>query len=502
LPAPVARLDTTVVDAAMRVLGQGWSLAMAPAGTLPPGVKRTSKSVVTQKALMLAEAGLRIELGEAPVDAIRDLVFDFYGGSPVDPAFDQLLRETSAGRELAAALGVYLAPRGAIAFVDALAPVAASGPDFLSFAVEGTGGAPLVLRDAAGKSLTLHAETDVAEVAGGVWLPFGTSAVGFVMSPGSSSYTLEMPSAGTVRFSAPHGGGSVNQWTADLPGPGRLVWNAAEPDVLTRYEGEVATPLAAGATIAPSGPQLLGAAIVGPRILDGAMPLGLQIALLFDRVVDAASAGDRSHYEIPENGLRVVKRQLSGRLAFGTLEQPEGKHVPTRVKVREIADGRGVVVRDQETALTSLLEDPGAVVSGRVLDADGSPIAGARVFYSNSLTDCDLDAAADAANRPPEAVAMAVTGPDGRYEFRYVRRNVCTFPWRISTVDPSTGSLREVSGYVQYDGEHIPADIVMFGRGSVTGIVTRSGVPVPGARVHVLSQTDPQIARLATTDGD
>src|SRR5262249_39021171 len=105
LPTSLAPLPPAVVEAAMRVLGQGWSIANAPFGTLPPSVIRTSKRVVIQKSLALAEAALRIALGEAQADAVRDVAFDFYGGSPLDAGFDQLLRETEAGRDLARALG-------------------------------------------------------------------------------------------------------------------------------------------------------------------------------------------------------------------------------------------------------------------------------------------------------------------------------------------------------------------------------------------------------------
>ncbi len=99
LPAAVDNLPGDVVAAAMRVLGQGWSVANAPAGTLPAGVVRTSRTVVTQKALALAEAGLRQGLGQPAGDALRDLVTDFWGGSPLDPGFDQLLRQSDAGHD-------------------------------------------------------------------------------------------------------------------------------------------------------------------------------------------------------------------------------------------------------------------------------------------------------------------------------------------------------------------------------------------------------------------
>jgi hypothetical protein len=113
LPAAVDNLPTDVVEAAMRVLGQGWSVANAPSGTLPAGVVRTSKTVVTQKALALAEAGLRQSLGQPPSDAMRDLATDFWGGSGsldslIDPGFDQLLRQSDAGQNLATVLGAHL----------------------------------------------------------------------------------------------------------------------------------------------------------------------------------------------------------------------------------------------------------------------------------------------------------------------------------------------------------------------------------------------------------
>ena len=57
LPTSVTGLPPSVVRAAMRVLGHAWSVANAPSGTLPKGVVRTDRTVVTQKALALAEAG-------------------------------------------------------------------------------------------------------------------------------------------------------------------------------------------------------------------------------------------------------------------------------------------------------------------------------------------------------------------------------------------------------------------------------------------------------------
>jgi hypothetical protein len=103
LPASVDRVPDTLVRAAMRVLGQAWSVANAPQGTLRTGVIRPAKDAVVAKALALAEAGLRIELGQPEADALGDLALDWYVGAPptrptatIDPGLDQIHRDTDA----------------------------------------------------------------------------------------------------------------------------------------------------------------------------------------------------------------------------------------------------------------------------------------------------------------------------------------------------------------------------------------------------------------------
>jgi hypothetical protein len=105
LPAAVDEVPSQVLDAAMRLLGQAWSVANAPSGTLPRGVLRTSKSVVVVKALALAEAGLRISLGQDIAGSLASLDYDFFAGTPRDPGFDQLLHDAEAGQALRQAFG-------------------------------------------------------------------------------------------------------------------------------------------------------------------------------------------------------------------------------------------------------------------------------------------------------------------------------------------------------------------------------------------------------------
>lgn len=528
LPSAVDSLPADVVAAAMRVLGQAWSIANAPSAALPPGITRTSKNVVTQKALALAEAGLRVNLGQQSEDAVRDLVFDFYGGLPLDPGFDQLLRQTEAGKDLSRALGVRLANAATGAgnpldYERAVAQLAASGADFISFAVaSGTNGAPLsiTLTDGQGRrsatGVAASSIYDNGQVPGATLIPLGSDAagspaLGVVTTPNAFPYTLELKGsrAGTADLSltvAGEGGnllrGRLNafevvaggRYSLTLDGhPGGELTLKQDADADGSFESQ---RVLATEVLAPQGPRFVSATVVGPEMLAGASPFGFHLAMLFDRVVDETTSARKENYEIPGNAVLTARKQLSGRLVFATLEQPEGAYVASSVRVGGVADTKGKVGAGGTVVLQSRLRDIGAVVSGRVLNADGTPVKSAVLTYAqNPVVDCapPLDDYAGLAN--------IRTGTDGRFELRYVRQDGCGLPFKILTRDAATGSLRDVSGYVRVAGEQIVLDIALFGRGAVSGTVRDlSGRPVSGTAVVAVSGTDPQVGGTATTD--
>jgi hypothetical protein len=526
LPASTDDLPAGFVAAAMRVLGQAWSIANAPAGTLPRGVARTSKTAATQKALALAEAGLRVRLGQPRSDAIRDLLLDWYGGDPLDAGFDQLLRQTWAGRDFVLAAGAAVSESasvgGAIAYEEALARVAASGPDFLSFTVGGGSSvADVVLTDGLGRATHGAAAANAlpeSAVPGVVIAPLGSAPsaplLGLLTAPLTPPYTIEIVGRGSgstdLSASFPRGDGSFLRVVATgvLVGVGsrtRLTLDLARPDALVLKEDAngdgtfESDRLLAATLLTPEGPTLVSATVIGPETIAGATPFGLQAAVLFDRVVDAGTASRRESYALASNAVRAARRQLSGRFVFISLAQPEGPYVDTTITVNGIADARGVTGTPVTLPLVSRIEDPGAVVSGRILNADGSPVGGAVVVYRNNpnwdTCDPDFDPARS-------GVALTTVGPDGRYEFRYVRQDTCGERWEIVTQDPATGARRTVSGFVRTPGEQFLLDIVMFGRGSVAGVVRDlSGALIPAARVVAVSGTDPQVGGTTSTDG-
>jgi hypothetical protein len=521
LPSSVDNLPTDVVDAAMRVLGQAWSVATAAPGTLPASVIPTTRTVVTQKALDLSEAGLRQSLGEPLSNALRDLGTDFFGPSLIDPGFDQVLRTTPAGQNFVNVLGNHLTQpmidaTGILPYELQLAQIEASGPNFLSFGIgSGTVGAPVSVMLTDGTGNQMSSATPGGTLVSGAVFPLGNSPtaayLGLVTAPANSPYTLAITGQGLgsadIAISIPAGDGTVIRGTAsgvqvsqglnmrivaDFSNPSNLVLQ-----VDTAGDGSYATsiPLTTQ-VISPSGPNLTSATVIGRETVSQANVFGTNLVLLFDRIVDPTTGGNASNYSIPNNTVASASRQLSGRLVFGNLQQPEGPYVPTTVAVSGVADQRGAMGPTASVNLQSKLADPGAVVTGRVLNPDGTASTTATVIYENysSPPNCFYDAIGGVASVPVQS--------NGVYQFRYVHQDQCGGPFKMSTVDPKTGAVRESTAYVRAPGQQIVLDLAMLGLGTVSGTVTDiTGSPVYGAEVFAVSGVDPQSGGKTFTDG-
>ncbi len=399
----------------------------------------------------------------------------------------------------------------------------------MTFAVTNGAAAPAVdvaLVDDAGRRTVAAvppAAIPVAEVPGAVLIPMGgpepAPIVGLLTAPVSSFYELELfaREAGPIdlAITLPRGDGTVFRGTASATftatSRGRVLLDLARPtslvlEVDSDADGvfESSEPILEDSGVRdPEGPELVSAQVIGPEVLQGASPFGVYAALLFDRVVDEVTAAQTSRYSIPANEVRAARRQLSGRLVFVSLAQPEGPYVPTEITVDGMADERLAERPGPATVdLGSLLADPGGIVSGRVITAEGDPVTGGSITYMNhtgSLASCE------------GATSIGLSQQDlegGRYELRYVRRSPCG-PFQIVTQDPTTGAKREVTGRVRTAGERIVLDIALLGRGTVTGTVRRftgpgspDTVPAPGVQVAAYSVDDRQSFGAAVTDGD
>jgi hypothetical protein len=518
LPAAVDTLPTDVVSAAMRVLGQAWSVALAPAGTLPATVTRTTRSVVSEKALALSEAGLRAHLRkrtpEAVRDAVRDVLIDFYGGK-YDEGFDQILRQTAAGRDLATAIGKALAPEAdaeqGLGFERTLADVAGSERDVVTFSVAADN-VQVRLLDPQRKTLAEPGldEPQTLEGAAMVRLGSGESdpVVGYLGRAIAGSYVLTLDTVAggmaNVSVTLPAGGGRfVRGWQTGVNLPpsthAEIVLDLSRPSTLSigidsDHDGifEERKPLVVE-DLEPAAPEALTAVVLGPETLNAASYTGVHGAIVFDRPVGAASAAGVANYAMPKNEIYSASRQLSGRIVFVSFRQPENPdYVAAQVSVTGMQNSRGATAGSQTLDLASFLLTPGAVVSGRIRDADGRPVTGSQVIYWY----------ADACSETPITFPVAAVSLDGagEFEFRYVRQDPCGAPFELYTTDPATGARRSVQRSVRNAGERIWVDFVHTGRGSVRGVVKRRDLtPVAGANVTVRSVADSQSGAATVT---
>jgi len=178
--------------------------------------------------------------------------------------------------------------------------------------------------------------------------------------------------------------GQMMRVMADFANPYNLVLQRD-----TGGDGSFATstPFATQA-LSPAGPNLLSATVIGPETVSQAGSFGLNVAMLFDRVVDANTAGLASHYAIPKNTILTASANFLGVLCSEF--RAAGRTIRSEHAVgQRIGDQRGTVGPPSSVTLQSLLKDPGAVVSGRVLDSDGTPSAKAIVTYVNTASSPD-----------------------------------------------------------------------------------------------------------------
>jgi hypothetical protein len=513
LPKSVEALPPAVVRAALRVLGQAWSVATAPNGTLPEGVARVSKQVVLDRATEVAEAGFRVQLQE-PLDlALESLLFSW--SQEADPGFEQIVRQTEAGKRLLESLGQALDPEGSI--VDFQREVSLDWSGLSSHILlgvgNGSGGADLdwSLTDAGGRTLDPDGSGTLPNA---VFVPLSDPAasgrsLALATRLGSSLYewtyasTATAPTSFDFAVSLPAAGGFAERHlfegvslapgergklTLDLLSSSSVLTLRVDRDGDGQFEDAVAETSQEILAVPP--PSVLAATVIGPETLTGADPWGRVIALLFDREMREAEVLDVSNFDVEENVVRSSSLQLSRRIVFLFVESPVSDLVERTIEVAGLFDTRGQPLGSDSRVIASRLVDDGAVVGGRVLDADGTPVPNAEVLYINAI--------------PGDAIVISQKSADafGRYQFDYVRRSP-SGPFSIRATDPETGAAQQLSTRVGFDGENIVVDLVLLGRGGVTGVVRDTGGnPIAGAQVLVTSEVDFSSFALTETDGE
>ena len=184
---------------------------------------------------------------------------------------------------------------------------------------------------------------------------------------------------------------------------------------------EKSVDAAAEEILEASGPALLSATVIGPETLSGADAFGRAVALLFDRELRPDEADLTSSYEVDAHDVLSARTQLSGRLVFLFLGQPAGDLVARDLTVSGLFDSTGRAMLSQTMGLGSRIVPPdavGGVVSGRVLDAEGAPIEGARGDLPEQLGRRDLRARAPV-HRSRWHVSIRLGTPRGQGTFHH-----------------------------------------------------------------------------------
>ena len=428
---------------AVRLLGQAYSVATAPAGTLPPEIPRMRKGFVFDQAVTLAQAGLRTRFGQSALSATRDIAMDYFGADilrlaalyPEDEAaqarrrndlvaLDVLRRLADAGHDFSEVLGQMLAAQmtnpAEVARLQAdWAEVYASRPAHLSFGVSSQGPPPILrISDADGNALGRPAATEPIRRD----LPFAarlplfsgddqSATLMLLTVPESDSYRLEFESAASqgLRTSliVPTTAGMEQvvfpAVELDDSAHGVVRWQRPTADSPARLLLELDTDSdgRADRTLEPEtrvavvdrGPRLLGvrqwAKGAQPNVrpsFERGDPLGRMFGVLYDEAVDPTSATDPANYQVEDNEVLQIAVQPDGRLLFMVLERPVGPFVERELRVNGVNDQAGNSLTD---GMRLIAPDPERGIGGRfrgqVVHADGRPVPFAAVKYIQPL---------------------------------------------------------------------------------------------------------------------
>jgi hypothetical protein len=496
-----------LVAAANRMLGQ--ALSAATAAVLPPGVVAVSKSTVTQRTLALAEAGQRLRYGEPLASVLADLWLDWQGGRSASEGFDQILRETQAGREWREALVAAMegAEPGADAvdrLADHAADLAGRGEAWWLFASDAAALEPVL---ASGEA---EAALDRSELAG---------AAGYRGARGHSLLARAVPNAG-LRFdvTADTGGfevawlelgdagsGVLRRWPVSGAAAGDcLRLSAAAPDALeldAGCDGSAETSLMADETAVAERPPEVLAAIQDLQVRVGRPPdscyqnqdrnYATVLAVLFSKPMIQASAGRPEAYALDDgNAATSVRVQPGGRVALLNLSRPIGRIEPEPPASRSLvvdraADARGNAVVPDPLPIQATASD-GVSLSGAVIGTDGQPVPGVPV----TLTMNDEEATDDGCKGWTRRISQVRTDAEGRFAFDFVLAGV---PYTISATDtralpPETvDALVEASAGGVVDLERFGGLLQAFSSGTQrAAVAVAEGVDRAALRDHVL----------------
>lgn len=554
LPEQVKFLPDNVVDAARAVLGQAWSVATTPGYILPEGVIPIERQVVVDRAVELGIAGLRVEFGEpTPVSlftALRDWLGELQ--TTPDPGLADAVRNTPSGylwtdqlgAQFRATLNSSSQPVTPADFFQTLVETESPRSPLISALISQPEGPPVFgarLVEGTGKQVGFGpTETDRFGD-----LPQGSAfqladydAVGnpttsrgqflLVSNPTPGAWNLELSGwrtgTGDLRLALPTGNNAYRQFSfeniAFTSGdryrvrflPFQSTTLVLEKLVTGSYQ---TLSTAVTNTINEPLPRVVGVVQVTSEVLAGGDDFGRVIGVLFSKPMNKASAVALSRYAINGGELagadpvQLIGRQVkatSAQVNFGdrfallALDTPVGPYLRRELTVQNLIDASGFEVSPSpQTIPIQMRVSPqgnpsGGYATGRVLSADGTPVANALVLYST------LDCGPESFESREVLVALQSTDDQGRYTFDYIRNSACGTPPRFEATHPVTSSTKRLSTPIVYDGQKLGLDFVFLARGRIQGRVLTAGIPSPSAFLKIVPALDVAGTKVVQAD--
>ena len=548
--------NADLIFRAVALLGEAHSIATAPSGSLPVGVRPIAPSRVMQRARELASAAQRLQLsvrartnGQAePLPqglllTLQDLLFDFLGDRIFDDGWDTLYRQSRQARLFASALADVvwreaqtLGMAELIALQRSWSDTEHYRPDHVTVMTQATGGAlPVVLEasDRAGRRMggSLDPQAGSRAIPAADILSFdvagnATGQFAVLARPDTALYRVSLSAINAGVFDlgvvVPGSDGALRQivFRGLSVSPGDQLVATVRP----RSDSPVSLDRDGAAiawntndVIPDRPPEILGIVQNADQDVDR---FGRVVAVLFSEDVDKNSAQDPAAYAVdavtipmlppPDlvdgNPVRNALMQFGGKIVLLGLRDPVGPFVRRSLDVQTVRDLRG----HEMTAVVGrpVLPDPdieqGAQLTGRILRSDGSPVAGAKITYLQPLGLGELtleqlvEAAVDLSTE--RIISVKYADDNGGYGFDFMLKNP-EGPLRIEAQDPVTGEEGSLRTVVGFNGQRISLDIILVGRGSVQGTVRDpNGNPISNALVEARSETDLSKVYRAATD--
>lgn len=540
MPHYARYLPSDFIAANMRLLGLGYSLATAPLNQYTAKFPRLITTDVFQRAQDITRAGQRVFITrqnpevndpEENRDAFMHLALDLLGNvervdqiaiAPEMIEWDELRRMEKSGRLAAAAMARQLEIHGLHDnrkpqdFVDDFAAATSHrSPFFFAYAhgTEVAGERPYALSLL---GVNTNRELDVPAEASAGWkrtLPFGeltrfdsatergemailgrvSENIRVLVTPQSKSFKLHLIYPDTTDGSFLRTDIDITEAT-----PGKPVWidlargwqtpvvNGAIGDATAREVPQ--TPLsviAAAQDLYLNQPGHL-VSILFNRPLHVADVLRLRDRLALTTSVPEADnfSSTRRNSPDPAAELQIPSAALQddGKLIDVTFDKTLSRNASYTIAVDGLFDLMSRLEFTDTQIVPRIDNDRHAgIVTGRVLNADGSSVA-------NALVKLTVD------NQPPAGPQIDLTDSEGRFLFEFVERDIdrkITGNYQLTAVD--NGRATAVDGAVRVvDGGIHKVDLVFLGRGTVRGHVRYDdGSPVSNAHVTVATALNP-----------